>query len=113
ALGGVTAVVVLVAPWVWRRTRLRPLLALAAILLVGTAMTPTSIASWPPPGWVFVACDVGQGDGLVLNSRVRVPNAPPGVPGTVGVPGRPGASGATGATGGGAHAVVVDAGKDP
>jgi competence protein ComEC len=23
-------------------------------------------SSWPPPGWIFVACDVGQGDGLVL-----------------------------------------------
>ncbi len=23
---------------------------------------------WPPPGWVLVACDVGQGDGLVLNA---------------------------------------------
>src|SRR5690606_18619619 len=78
ALGGVTAVVILVAPWVWRRARLRPLLALAAILLVGTAMAPTSVASWPPPGWVFVACDVGQGDGLVLNSSVRMSNAPPG-----------------------------------
>ena len=23
-------------------------------------------SGWPAPGWVFVACDVGQGDGLVL-----------------------------------------------
>jgi competence protein ComEC len=23
---------------------------------------------WPPAGWMFVACDVGQGDGLVLNA---------------------------------------------
>ncbi|MFZ0323764.1 MAG: ComEC/Rec2 family competence protein [Actinomycetes bacterium] len=23
---------------------------------------------WPPPGWLMVACDVGQGDGLVLNA---------------------------------------------
>lgn len=23
---------------------------------------------WPPPGWVLVVCDVGQGDGLVLNA---------------------------------------------
>ena len=23
---------------------------------------------WPPDGWVFVACDVGQGDGLVLRA---------------------------------------------
>jgi competence protein ComEC len=24
--------------------------------------------NWPPPGWTFVACDVGQGDGLALNA---------------------------------------------
>ena len=23
---------------------------------------------WPPPGWLMVACDVGQGDGLVLDA---------------------------------------------
>ncbi len=26
----------------------------------------TAVAGWPVPGWIFVACDVGQGDGLVL-----------------------------------------------
>ncbi len=25
-------------------------------------------SGWPPPGWVFVACDVGQGDALVLRA---------------------------------------------
>jgi competence protein ComEC len=25
-----------------------------------------ALAGWPPPGWLFVACDVGQGDALVL-----------------------------------------------
>jgi competence protein ComEC len=24
------------------------------------------VSGWPPPGWLFVACDVGQGDSLVL-----------------------------------------------
>ncbi|GAA6527141.1 ComEC/Rec2 family competence protein [Intrasporangium sp. DVR] len=86
ALAGVTAAVLLLAPWAWRRARLRPLPALAAVLVGGVAAAPTSIASWPPPGWVFVACDVGQGDGLVVNS------GPPGVEG---------------------HAVVIDAGEDP
>ena len=27
--------------------------------------------SWPPPGWFLVACDVGQGDGLVLAAGQR------------------------------------------
>lgn len=36
------------------------LAAVAALWLVAPA--------WPPPGWVLVACDVGQGDALVLNA---------------------------------------------
>ena len=85
-LAVVTAVVILVWPWVWRRVRLRPLLGAAVVLVVTAAATPMSVASWPPPGWVFVACDVGQGDGLVINSGIRA---------------------------GKGHGVVVDAGGDP
>jgi competence protein ComEC len=29
---------------------------------------PLPSPGWPPPAWVLVACDVGQGDGLVLNA---------------------------------------------
>jgi competence protein ComEC len=36
---------------------------LAVVLLV-----PLPTPGWPPEGWVMVACDVGQGDGLVLNA---------------------------------------------
>jgi len=35
---------------------------LAVVLLV-----PLPTPGWPPAGWVLVACDIGQGDGLVLN----------------------------------------------
>lgn len=31
-------------------------------------LRPLPSPGWPPDGWVMVACDVGQGDGLVLNS---------------------------------------------
>ncbi len=31
-------------------------------------LVPLPTPGWPPPGWVMVACDVGQGDGLVLNA---------------------------------------------
>lgn len=31
-------------------------------------LVPLPTPGWPPPGWVFVACDVGQGDALVLNA---------------------------------------------
>jgi competence protein ComEC len=29
------------------------------------------LAGWPPPGWLIVACSVGQGDSLVLNAGDR------------------------------------------
>jgi competence protein ComEC len=87
--GGVTgglllATVTLVAVLCLRGYRFRVLAAAAAVgaLLV---LVPTRYVSpgWPAPGWVVVACDVGQGDALVL---------------ATGQPGR---------------AVLVDAGSDP
>jgi competence protein ComEC len=39
--------------------------ALVMLLLV---VRPLPTPGWPPDGWVLVACDVGQGDGLVLNA---------------------------------------------
>jgi competence protein ComEC len=57
-------------------------LAGCAVLVVAVLVrVPTP--GWPPPGWLMVACDIGQGDGLVLAT---------GQPGT---------------------AVVVDSGPDP
>lgn len=39
---------------------------------VGAALSVSALAvvrpSWPPPGWFLVACDVGQGDALVLHA---------------------------------------------
>jgi competence protein ComEC len=50
-----------------RRRRLRVLVgaALTGLLVV---VIPVRVISpgWPPPGWAMVACDVGQGDALVL-----------------------------------------------
>ena len=75
--------VIVVLAVVVRSRRLRALLAavLVGLLLV---LVPTRVVTpgWPPTGWAVVACDVGQGDALVL---------------------------ATGAPG---HAVLVDAGPD-
>jgi competence protein ComEC len=42
-------------------------LAVAALLVLAV-LRPLGRLGWPPPGWLFVACDVGQGDGLVLNA---------------------------------------------
>ncbi len=38
------------------------------VLLVVVMVRPLPTPGWPPDGWVMVACDVGQGDGLVLNA---------------------------------------------
>jgi competence protein ComEC len=36
-------------------------------VLVVALLVPLPTPGWPPRGWVMVACDIGQGDGLVLN----------------------------------------------
>jgi competence protein ComEC len=44
-----------------------PLLAAAlAWVLIGVLLVVPAQPGWPPRHWVLVACDVGQGDGLVL-----------------------------------------------
>ncbi len=37
-------------------------------VMVCALLVPLPTPGWPPRGWVMVACDVGQGDGLVLNA---------------------------------------------
>ncbi|GAB2458080.1 ComEC/Rec2 family competence protein [Jatrophihabitans fulvus] len=65
ALAGVLALLCLLA----LRTGLRHAFA-AALVTAVVVLFPVRAATsgWPPDGWVFVACDVGQGDGLVLNA---------------------------------------------
>ncbi len=67
---GATLLAVLLAGggWaLWRFRRLRPLAlaALAGLVLVGWPVRQ-AVRGWPPPDTVLVACDVGQGDALVL-----------------------------------------------
>jgi competence protein ComEC len=64
-LAVVTAAVLLVLPH--RRLR-RALIAGTAGALVAGASLTTVRPAWPPPGWFLVACDVGQGDAVVLNA---------------------------------------------
>jgi competence protein ComEC len=42
-------------------------LAVTVVLVVVLVRPPTELG-WPPPNWVMVACDVGQGDALVLSA---------------------------------------------
>ncbi|MGI5131734.1 DNA internalization-related competence protein ComEC/Rec2 [Pseudonocardia sp. CA-107938] len=61
------AALLLVVVWLARLRRVRVLLVAvvlgAALVLVPTRFVPVG---WPPTGWSMVACDVGQGDALVL-----------------------------------------------
>ncbi len=41
------------------------------VVMVLVLLVPLPTPGWPPRGWVLVACDVGQGDGLVLNAGAR------------------------------------------
>jgi competence protein ComEC len=43
--------------------------AAACLLLVVVTVAGPPSPGWPPSGWVFAACDVGQGDALVLRAR--------------------------------------------
>ncbi len=61
-------VAVLSGPWLLHHSRRRPV-AFVAVILVGVASAlPTRLVTWPLPQWQLVACDVGQGDGLVLRT---------------------------------------------
>ncbi|GAA4925079.1 ComEC/Rec2 family competence protein [Stackebrandtia albiflava] len=84
-VGAVSALVVLaVGAWVVRRWRGVGVAVCVAALLVAVVVVPGRLTgAWPPPRWVLVMCDVGQGDAVVLST---------GVPGS---------------------AVVVDAGPEP
>ncbi|MEU0160365.1 ComEC/Rec2 family competence protein [Streptomyces sp. NPDC006261] len=66
-LAVLTVLAVLLAPRLIRR----PWLCLAAaLLLVLVVLRPVPltriVTGWPPPGWAFALCDVGQGDAMVL-----------------------------------------------
>ena len=65
-LAALTVLALLSARWVAHHARAHPVLAAAACLVVVAGTAPTSAATWPPAAWRLVACDVGQGDALVL-----------------------------------------------
>lgn len=65
ALLGLAATILAVARWPVVR---RAMLAAAMVALVIQIPVRTIASGWPPPGWLFVACDVGQGDALVLSA---------------------------------------------
>ncbi|MCW2641901.1 MAG: ComEC/Rec2-related protein [Dactylosporangium sp.] len=68
AVGGVLLAGVLLALLVAARHRLVRRLAavVTAAAVVGTMPVRLVAPGWPPPGWLMVVCDVGQGDAVVL-----------------------------------------------
>ena len=62
-LAGLTVALLVAA----RRPLVRRLVAVVAVAALLGALPVRLVATgWPPPGWVVVACAVGQGDALVL-----------------------------------------------
>lgn len=65
ALTLLTVVLALAAPHVLRRRATG--VGCCVVMVVGVLVRPPT-PGWPPDGWVMVACDVGQGDALVLRA---------------------------------------------
>ena len=61
----VVATIALAGPLLLRR---RSTGLACCTLLVAGVLVRLPTPGWPPDGWILVACDVGQGDALVLNA---------------------------------------------
>jgi len=46
----------------------RPRVCVASLVIIGAWVLHPVSWGWPPAGWVMVACDVGQGDAVVLDA---------------------------------------------
>lgn len=68
ALAAVTVLCLLAVCWAPRLLR-RPTVSVGScVLLVLTVLTRPPTPGWPAHDWILAACDVGQGDALVLRS---------------------------------------------
>ncbi|WP_375501672.1 ComEC/Rec2 family competence protein [uncultured Jatrophihabitans sp.] len=70
AAGGMLLLVVTVVIWfACVRAGPRRMVAAGMVTALMVLIPVRSVTSgWPASGWVFVACDIGQGDGLVLSA---------------------------------------------
>ncbi|MFI0463874.1 ComEC/Rec2 family competence protein [Saccharopolyspora sp. 5N102] len=67
-VGGIALAVIAAVGLIALRGKRIRLVVAVGLLLVVLVVVPvrTVLPGWPVPGWSVVACDVGQGDGLVL-----------------------------------------------
>ncbi|MGZ6733468.1 MAG: DNA internalization-related competence protein ComEC/Rec2 [Nocardioides sp.] len=68
AIGVLTLLVVMIAFCMPRVLRRRGTGAFCCLGLVVVTVIRWPTPGWPPPDWVYLVCDVGQGDGTVLRS---------------------------------------------
>jgi len=67
-LTALSLLTILSGPWLLHHGRRKPVAFIAVSLLGVASALPTRLVTWPLPTWQMVACDVGQGDGLVLRT---------------------------------------------
>ncbi|MCA2221591.1 ComEC/Rec2 family competence protein [Nonomuraea aurantiaca] len=65
-LGLLVVAVTLMIPVLKRRAWRTAALTMAGVALVVALVVRPMAKPWPPPNWLMVVCDVGQGDGMVL-----------------------------------------------
>ncbi|MEV6156655.1 ComEC/Rec2 family competence protein [Nonomuraea sp. NPDC052129] len=65
-LGLLMVAVAVMIPVLRRRTWRTAALTMTAVALVVALVVRPMAKPWPPPNWLMVVCDVGQGDGMVL-----------------------------------------------
>ncbi len=70
AAAAILALAATIAARGWRPWRDRRIvLAITVAVVLGLLAQHGRAARWPPADWVVLACDVGQGDGLLLRAR--------------------------------------------
>ena len=68
-LAGLAVVVLTRGAWLLRSASRRRAALVALLILVLALLWPVGDPGWPVPGWRLAACDVGQGDALVVATQ--------------------------------------------
>jgi competence protein ComEC len=68
AVAALVVLTVALGLWLPRLLRRRGLGIACCMALVVVVLTRLPAPGWPPSGWAYVVCDVGQGDGTVLST---------------------------------------------